>query len=65
MNDDKFGYECKSSSHEVKTLEKAQEWYSKVTVDDLPITVDQRTTVVGRVFARIYNKDGKLLGTRG
>jgi len=63
--DNPKGGECRTSSHEVKTLKTGREWLSSVTANDLPVQIDQRTTSDGRMFAYIYNKDGKLIGKRG
>ena len=59
------GSECREGSHKVKTIDKAQEWSSKVTEQDLPITVDQQKAKGGRLAVKIYGHGGHLIDRRG
>jgi len=52
------------STHSVKTLAKAQEWYSDCTEDDLPILVLQQNADT-RLRIRIYDKNNNLITSRG
>ena len=59
------GGETRESTHEVKTLGKAQEWDSTVTPGDLPIRVQQdRCPGCGRSRVTIYRR-GLILARRG
>jgi len=59
------GAVCTESTHEVKTLSKGQEWCGITTEADLPIRIEQRRDVGGRLMVRIYNKDNQLMEKRG
>lgn len=56
---------CSESSHQVKTMAKAAEWFPRVVTSQLPITVDSSTGAGGRVCVRIYSASGKLIERRG
>lgn len=56
---------CTESTHEVKTMQKAQEWYQDVKESDLPITVYSSASSNGRLYARIYGVKGNLIHVRG
>ena len=53
------------SSHTVKTLDAAREWFANAKESDLPIEVTQSTTGNGRVFIRIKNNKGQSIYKRG
>ncbi len=59
------GSECKESTHEVKTLEKAKEWHEGVTDKDLPITVQQFTASNGRVMVKVFASCGSMIKSKG
>lgn len=59
------GSECSDSTHKVKTIKKAVEWFPGVVTSELPISVHQRISKAGRVYARIYACNGDLIHTRG
>lgn len=59
------GSTCTESSHEVKTLDKALEWYPGCDETDLPIRIEQRKGAGGRIFARIYNVNNHIIYKRG
>ncbi|PCJ26509.1 MAG: hypothetical protein COA94_05215 [Rickettsiales bacterium] len=52
------GSVCKESDHQVKTLEKAVEWFYGVELEHLPIRVNQVTAHNGRVQITIFDCDG-------
>ncbi len=53
------------SSHEVKTLDKAKEWFSCSQENHLPVTINQFKARNGRLRIEVYDKDGSLLHCRG
>jgi hypothetical protein len=53
------------STHTVKTLDKARDWFDDITSDDLPITVNQFKSGNGRLRVQIYNNKGRLIHNRG
>ena len=55
---------CKQSTHEVKTLDKAREWYPEVAEGQLPIHVEQMTASNGRVRV-VVSSDGVVVHSRG
>ena len=59
------GSMCIDSTHEVTTFKKAFEWYSLVSLWDLPITVHQQKASNGRRLVKVYNNHGDLLEQRG
>jgi hypothetical protein len=60
------GSETLSSQHEVKTIEKAEEWCRKpISEDDLPLTIHQDKTPNGRIRVKIFNDKGSLIVERG
>lgn len=65
MIQDPRGGKISESTHHVKTLDKAKEWYSDIKESDLPIEITQSTTSNGRVFITIKNNNGKLIYSRG
>ena len=52
------------STHSVKTLAKAKEWYSDCTEDDLPILVLQQDAST-RLRVRVYDNNDKLISSKG
>jgi hypothetical protein len=59
------GSTCLESSHEVKTLDKAQEWCEFAEGEHLPIRINQHKDSEGRLYINIYDRFGNLLETRG
>ena len=59
------GGTCTESTHKVKTLDTAQEWFSGATDGDLPMTVLQWKTSDGRICAIFSNSNGERIGDRG
>jgi hypothetical protein len=59
------GSVCKEQSHTVKTIDKAREWFPDAEIIDLPLRIEQRISSSGRIYARFFNKAGKLIGTKG
>lgn len=60
------GGTTKETRHQVKGLKKAQEWYGKITLLDLPITVEQQTCIsCGRSQRKIWDSDARLIVTIG
>jgi len=59
------GSECKESSHQVKTAQKATEWFDGVTENDLPLTIRQVTSSDGRVMIKVYDRNQNLIHKRG
>ena len=58
------GSVCTESTHEVKTLAKALEWYSGCKETDLPITVNTLRGEGGRMLVSISSQN-KLIHKRG
>ncbi len=58
------GSSCTETNHDIKTLKAAQEWFSEVTEDQLPITVNQVRAANGRLRVMVYSA-GKLINERG
>ena len=50
---------------QVTTLWKARKWVPSVMEDQLPITIDQVTASGRRLHVRIYDKNMKLILTKG
>ena len=59
------GSTCKELSHEVLTLDGALSWHKSITVEMLPITINQLTANNGRVLITIFDNSGNLVHTRG
>lgn len=59
------GSVCSESTHEVKTLDKALEWYPSALAIHLPITVNTHKAQGGRLLIKVYSIDGLLLHKRG
>lgn len=59
------GSECTETTHDVKTIAVAREWFDGVNVSDLPITVNQVKSSNGRLMLKIYSKDKQLIYSRG
>lgn len=59
------GSECSETTHEVKTMAAAIEWFTGVTEDDLPITVNQIKSIEGRLMIKVYSNDKRLIHRRG
>jgi hypothetical protein len=58
------GSEMKHSEHQVKTMKKALEYYP-ADESHLPITIEMHTAYNGRVFLRIWDKNGNIVFTKG
>ena len=59
------GSECTETTHEVKTMAGAREWFDNVNESDLPIIVNQVKSTDGRLMIKIYSKDKQLIHSRG
>ncbi len=59
------GGACTESTHKVKTLDTAQEWFVDAKESDLPMTVQQWKTQDGRICAIFSNSNGERIGARG
>jgi len=59
------GSEVKTSEHQIKTIEKAREWFAGVQKYDLPITVRKDTARNGRCMITVYDNVGKKIHSRG
>jgi len=59
------GSECKESSHQVKTMNKAIEWFTGVKENDLPIVISQAKALNGRIRVLIYNANDELIYKKG
>jgi hypothetical protein len=59
------GSECVYSSSQVHTMEYARLWYAEVKEEQIPIRVLQQKSASGRIYAEIYDKNNKLIHTRG
>ena len=53
------------STHLVKTIEKAKEWYPLTKDDHLPIKIEQYTASNYRVMVKIWDKNGNFIYARG
>lgn len=56
---------CTESTHTVKTLEKAAEWFPDVSAQDLPVTVKTYKAGNGRMLIKVYGSKNTLIHTRG
>jgi hypothetical protein len=60
------GSETTSSVHEVKTIQKAEEWCGGMIENmHLPLTIHQDKTPNGRLRIKIFNDKGCLIVERG
>lgn len=59
------GGQLTESSHTVKTLAKAKDWYDGVSEKDLPITVEKKTTTDGRIHYKVFDGDGVKIYNKG
>jgi hypothetical protein len=64
MQDPKGG-QLTESSHTVKTLAKALEWFDGVAEDNLPVTIEKKTTSDGRIHYKIIDRSGAVIYRRG
>ena len=55
---------CTESTHEVKTLAKALEWFPSCLESHLPLTINTYKAHDGRLQINIYSK-GRLIHKRG
>lgn len=58
------GSTCTESTHEVKTIDKALEWFDQCHESDLPITINTFKSSNGRMRVKIYSKN-QLIYKRG
>jgi hypothetical protein len=56
---------CRESTHQVKTIDVAQQWFSGVTIKDLPITVQGWKSSGGRIMYWVSNNMGELIFKKG
>jgi len=56
---------CAESTHEVKTLKGAKEWWGKINESMLPVKITQQTSADGRIHLSIRDKNGTLVHRRG
>lgn len=59
------GSNCTISTHTVKSLKTAKEWFPDAHKEQLPIKVYQETALNGRMFAIISDKSGDVIHRRG
>lgn len=64
MEDPKGG-PLTEQTHQVKTMNKAIEWFPLVSCKDLPITVEQKVATNGRIHIKVFDRYGKLIHTKG
>lgn len=62
---DPRGGQLLESQHEVKTLNKAKEWWVGTSQEDLPITVHKKVTSNGRMAYIVTNKENRIICRRG
>ena len=53
------------TTHQVKKINTAREWYSEVNDKDLPISVTQYTALNGRCVIKIRDKENNIIHQRG
>ena len=53
------------TTHQVKKIQTAREWYSEVREEDLPISVTQYTALNGRCLVKVRNCMDKIIHVRG
>lgn len=63
--EDPHGGEMSVQEHQVKTLVKAREWYSRAIPSELPLKVEQHKTRGGRIHVKVYSASGKLVKVKG
>jgi len=56
---------CSESTHEVKTLSVAQQWFNDVIESQLPITVNTFNGEGGRLRISVFDCDNNLIHRRG
>lgn len=56
---------CTESTHQVKTLKGAREWWLKAEESMLPVKITQHTSADGRIHLSIRDKNGTLVHRRG
>ena len=59
------GGSCTESTHKVKTIETAREWFDGAQESDLPMTVMQWKAPGGRIAVIFINANGRRIGSRG
>ena len=59
------GSDVTETEHEVKTLNKAKEWYAGVTEIQLPVTIRQYTSRSGRCMIKVFDVNKKQIHQRG
>ena len=52
------------STHIVKTISKAREWYSQCVDSELPIKINQQDAS-GRLRVRVYDNNDKMVSSKG
>tara|TARA_R110001606_G_C15105556_1_gene620255 strand:- start:44 stop:316 length:273 start_codon:yes stop_codon:yes gene_type:complete len=52
------------STHSVKTINKAREWYSQCVESELPIKINQQDAD-GRLRVRVYDNNDKMVSSKG
>jgi len=59
------GSYCRESTHQVKTMDKALEWYPEALESHLPITVTSQVASDGRRHVKVHDLNDNLIFTRG
>ncbi len=59
------GGEVVEQSHEVKTFDKAKEWFPGITENQLPVKVEKDICIGCRRFRRSIFSDGVLIYRKG
>lgn len=59
------GSECTESTHEVKTIDTALQWFGGCRQEDLPVLITQTTAIDGRVKIQVTSKSGQVIHRRG
>ena len=59
------GSETTDTTHEVKTLSKAKEWFAGALEEHLPLCINQQIATGGRRRISVFSASGELLHRRG
>tara|TARA_R110000823_G_scaffold287656_1_gene405925 strand:- start:44 stop:241 length:198 start_codon:yes stop_codon:yes gene_type:complete len=62
--DNPKGGPVSESTHSVKTINKAREWYSKCVESELPIKINQQDAN-GRLRVRVYDNNDNMVSSKG
>ena len=56
---------CTESTHQVKTLTAAKEWFNNINQSQLPATINTFTASGGRLMVSVFDCNNNLIHKRG